>query len=261
MSESFKKKICLITGARTGIGLSVGLRLAKNGYRVIFSGRKLNDCKNTVNHLLANGFEVAETPIDLSNLSTLKTQTEMALSIWGTLDILINNGAVIEPINSIQKIDPQDFKKAVQVNYLAPTLLISYCWGDLTKNRGKVINILSGAAVNPIEGWTAYCSTKAALHMVNQQTHLEGHEHGIISIGISPGMVDTAMQGKIRDSGINQVSKVSKEDLIDAKRTGSFALWCASSDADIFSGKMISENEAAVASKYQTWIKNQKQKL
>ena len=97
--------------------------------------------------------------------------------------------------------------------------------------------------------------------MVNQQTHLEGHEHGIISIGISPGMVDTAMQGKIRDSGINQVSKVSKEDLIDAKRTGSFALWCASSDADIFSGKMISENEAAVASKYQTWIKNQKQKL
>ena len=261
MSESLKKKICLITGARTGIGLSIGLTLAKNGYRVIFSGRKLNDCKNTVNQLLANGFEVAETPIDLSNLSTLKTQTEMALSIWGTLDILINNGAVIEPINSIQKIDPQDFEKAVQVNYLAPTLLISYCWNNLMKNKGKVINILSGAAINPIEGWTAYCSTKAALHMVNQQTHLEGFEHGISSIGISPGMVDTEMQSKIRASAINRVSKVKKEDLFDTNRPGAFALWCVSSDANEFSGKMISENDTAVASKYLNWIKNKKQKL
>ena len=103
MSESFKNKICLITGARTGIGLSIGRTLAQDGYRVIFSGRKRNDCEDTVNQLLLNGFEVAENPIDLSNLSTLKTQAEMALSIWGTLDILINNGAVIEPINSIQK--------------------------------------------------------------------------------------------------------------------------------------------------------------
>ena len=97
--------------------------------------------------------------------------------------------------------------------------------------------------------------------MVNQQTHLEGYEHGISSIGISPGMVDTEMQRKIRASGINRVSRVKKEDLFDINRPGEFALWCASSDANEFSGKMISENEAAVASKYQTWIKNKKQKL
>ena len=57
MSEIFKKKICLITGARTGIGLSIGQTLAKNGYKVIFSGRKLNDCNDTVNQLVAEGFE------------------------------------------------------------------------------------------------------------------------------------------------------------------------------------------------------------
>mgnify|MGYP003324566652 CR=1 FL=1 len=97
--------------------------------------------------------------------------------------------------------------------------------------------------------------------MINQHTHLEGNQYGISSIGLSPGMVDTGMQGKIRASGINQVSKVRKEDLINSKKTGLFALWCASSDANEFSGKMISENEAIVASKYQTWIKNKKQKL
>ena len=259
MSESLKKKICLITGARTGIGLSIGLTLDKNGHRVIFSGRKINDCNDTVNQLVADGFEAVEAPIDLSNLSSLKTQTETALSIWGSIDILINNGAVIEPISLIEKLDVQNFENAVRVNYLAPSLLISYCWNNFVKNQGKVINILSGASVNPIEGWTAYCSTKAALHMINQQTHLEGNKYGITSIGISPGMVDTEMQGKIRASGVNQISKVKKEDLINTKKTGLFALWCASPEANEFSGEMISENAPQVKAKYTAWLKTQKQ--
>ena len=62
MAENFKKKICLITGARTGIGLSIGITLAKNGYRVIFSGRKLNDCKDTVTQLVTDGFQAFESP-------------------------------------------------------------------------------------------------------------------------------------------------------------------------------------------------------
>ena len=261
MLESLKKKTCLITGARTGIGLSIGQTLAQNGYRVIFSGRKLNDCKDTVNQLVTDGFQAVESPINLSNLSSLKQQTEMALSIWGTVDILINNGAVIEPITSLEKIELQDFEKAVRVNYLAPSLLISYCWNYLLKNRGKVINVLSGASINAIEGWTAYCSTKAALHMINQQTHLEGNQYGISSIGLSPGMVDTDMQGKIRASGINQVSKVRKEDLKSSKKIGLFALWCASSDANEFSGKMISENDKIVSIKYEAWVNAQKHTL
>ena len=87
MSGNFKKKICLITGARKGIGLSIGQTLAKNGYRVIFSGRSKNDCKDTVNELMANGLEAVESPINLSNLSSLKQQTEMALSILSLIHI------------------------------------------------------------------------------------------------------------------------------------------------------------------------------
>ena len=76
MLESLKKKTCLITGARTGIGLSIGQTLAKNGYRVIFSGRSVNDCKDTVNQLVTDGYEAVESPIDLSNLSSLKQHAE-----------------------------------------------------------------------------------------------------------------------------------------------------------------------------------------
>ncbi len=74
-------------------------------------------------------------------------------------------------------------------------------------------HVLSGAATNAIEGWTAYCSTKAALHMINQQTHVEGKKDFIKSIGISPGMVDTKMQGQIRqrlESRADSPSPMSK---------------------------------------------------
>ena len=97
--------------------------------------------------------------------------------------------------------------------------------------------------------------------MINQQTHLEGNKYGISSIGIRPGMVDTEMQSKIRASGVNQISKVKKEDLINTKRPGLFALWCASSEANQFSGEMISENDPEVKAKYQAWIKTQKEEL
>ena len=97
--------------------------------------------------------------------------------------------------------------------------------------------------------------------MINQQTHLEGNQHGISSIGIRPGLVDTEMQGRIRASGINHVSKIKKEDLMNSEKTGLFALWCASSNANEFSGKMISENDQIVSAKYKTWINAQNLKL
>ena len=97
--------------------------------------------------------------------------------------------------------------------------------------------------------------------MINQQTHLEGEKYGISSIGISPGMVDTEMQVKIRASGVTQISRVKKEDLINTKQPGLFALWCTSTEANQFSGEMISENDPEVKAKYQAWIKTQKQEL
>ncbi len=69
------------------------------------------------------------------------------------------------------------------------------------------------------------------------------------------------MQGRIRASGINHVSKIKKEDLMNSEKTGLFALWCASNNANEFSGKMISENDQIVSAKYEAWISAQNLKL
>ena len=253
MTNSNKNKIVLVTGSRTGIGKETGEVFARNGYKVIFSGRKLGDCAVTVEKLLAEGLEASEIAIDLSDINNLEANVNRALEVWEGLDILINNGAIIDPIAALKQIRATELENSTIINFVAPTMLIKYCWEHLKNKKGKVLNVLSGAATNAIEGWTAYCSTKAALHMINQQTHVEGKKDFIKSIGISPGMVDTKMQGQIRQSGINQVSKVKKEDLISCEVPAKFTLWCASEEANEFSGRMISLGDPDVHKRYINW--------
>ena len=257
-----ENKRVFITGGGSGIGASIVEHFCEQGSEVYFIDIKVSEAEKLIEDIKNKKYSIPTfIECDLLNIKKLQKTIADIISQKGPIDILINNGAIIEPITSLGEIELQDFEKAVRVNYLAPSLLISYCWNNLLKNRGKVINVLSGASINAIEGWTAYCSTKAALHMINQQTHLEGNQYGISSIGLSPGMVDTDMQGKIRASGINKVSKVRKEDLINSKKTGLFALWCASSNANEFSGKMISESDQIVSAKYKAWINAQNLKL
>ena len=74
------------------------------------------------------------------------------------------------------------------------------------QGAGTIITVSSGAAVNPMEGWGAYCSSKAGALMLTRALHLEEGANGIRALGLSPGTVATEMQVKIKASGVNPVS-------------------------------------------------------
>lgn len=111
---------------------------------------------------------------------------------------------------------------------------------------GSVLTISSGAAHNAIEGWSAYCSSKAAVNMLNRALHLEEAENGIRAIGLSPGTVATEMQRTIKASGINAVSQLDWETHIPADWPAKCLLWMCSSEADAHLGAEISLREDAI---------------
>ena len=76
------------------------------------------------------------------------------------------------------------------------------------RGGGVIVNLSSGAAHNPLEGWSAYCAGKAATAMLTRCAHLEMKGHGIRVFGLSPGTVATDMQRRIKASGINPVSQM-----------------------------------------------------
>ena len=83
----------------------------------------------------------------------------------------------------------------------------------LAGGGGSIVNVSSGAAYRPLEGWSAYCAGKAGLAMLTRAIALETAGKGIRVFGFSPGTIDTEMQVKIRASGMNVISQIPRADL------------------------------------------------
>jgi NAD(P)-dependent dehydrogenase (short-subunit alcohol dehydrogenase family) len=115
----------------------------------------------------------------------------------------------------------------------------------LAARRGRIINLSSGAALRPLEGWSAYCAAKAGLAMLTRSLALEYGEAGIRAFGFAPGVVDTDMQAEIRASGINPVSRLPRESLADPSLPARAITFLCTPDADAFSGGEVDIRDPA----------------
>ena len=116
----------------------------------------------------------------------------------------------------------------------------------LSQGEGTILNISSGAAHGPLEGWSAYCSSKAGAAMLTKCIQKEHGEQGLRVMGLSPGTVATDMQVKIKASGINPVSALDPSVHIPADWPAKALLWMCSAEADGYLGEEVSLRDEAV---------------
>ncbi len=76
--------------------------------------------------------------------------------------------------------------------------------------RGVLVNISSGAATRPYQGWAPYCAAKAAVNQLTEVLAMEERDHGLAAYAVSPGLVDTDMQGMIRASDERRFPEVAR---------------------------------------------------
>jgi NAD(P)-dependent dehydrogenase (short-subunit alcohol dehydrogenase family) len=108
------------------------------------------------------------------------------------------------------------------------------------RGSGVIVNISSGAATSPLEGWSAYCASKAAVLMLTRCVHLEFAGQGVRCVGLSPGTVATDMQAAIKASGINPVSQLDWAVHIPPDWAARAVAWACTDDAREFDGGDIS---------------------
>jgi NAD(P)-dependent dehydrogenase (short-subunit alcohol dehydrogenase family) len=118
--------------------------------------------------------------------------------------------------------------------------------GMEARGEGTIINISSGAATSALEGWSHYCSSKAAALMLTRATHLEYADKGIRVVGLSPGTVATDMQVAIKASGINPVSTLEVSDHIPPEWPAQCICWLATEDAREFDGDDVSLRDEVI---------------
>lgn len=219
-------KIVLVTGAGRGIGAEVVRVLAANGAKV-FAG--LFD-KHADTHEPLPG-SVIRLSLDVTSQAQVDAAVERVRSEAGGLDVLINNAGTIEPIGHLTGLSSDDLIPALATNVAGVHRMTVAALPLLRDSGGVIINAGTGAATTPMEGWTAYCTSKAAMHMLTRMFDLELAADGVQSffIGIPP--TDTAMQDTIRESGLNPISQIAQSDLVPTAVSASVIAWLCGPEA------------------------------
>ena len=202
-------KTIVITGASRGIGAAAARNFAAEGANVVLAARSEGAIAQIAEEISAAGGKATAKACDVASYDDVASLIAHATETFGGVDVLINNAGLIDPIARMDESDPTAWSGIVDVNLKGVYYGIHAALpGMLAKGAGTIINISSGAATGALEGWSHYCATKAAVLSLTRCTHKEYADHGIRSVGLSPGTVATEMQVQIKASGVNPVSQL-----------------------------------------------------
>ena len=237
-------KVVVITGASRGIGAASARAFAAAGAHVALLARDAGQLQDLAAELGPNALAL---PCDVADWVAVQAAVDAVHDRFGGLDVLINNAGVIDPIADLCAADPVEWARAMDINLKG---VFHGMRAVLPRMRaqasGTIITISSGAAVNPIEGWSAYCASKAGALMLTRMAHLEEAAHGIRVLGLSPGTVATDMQRQIKASGVNAVSQLDFSVHIPADWPARALIWMCGPAADEWRGKDVSLREDSI---------------
>ena len=231
-------KVAIVTGASRGIGAAAALALGEAGASVVLAARTTAQAEANARQINAAGGKAAAIACDVSDYAACQRLVQETTERFGPPDVLVNNAGVIEPISMVGEADPAEWARSIEINLIGAYYVIrAVLPGMIERGHGDIINVSSGAAHRPLEGWSAYCAGKAGLAMLTRSIDLEHRAAGIRVFGFQPGTTDTDMQVTIRASGINMVSRIPREQLTPVAHPARAIVYLCSEEADDLAGK------------------------
>ncbi len=235
-------KTVLITGASRGIGAEAARVFAGAGAHLVLMARSESDLKQ-----VAQPMDALVITGDVARYGDVASAVALAEERFGKLDVLIGNAGVIAPIAMLDEADPDAWGRAIDINLKGIFHGMRAAMPGMKRaGGGTILTVSSGAAHSALEGWSAYCASKAGAAMLTSAAHVEGAAHGLRVMGLSPGTVATEMQRDIRASGVNPVSQLDWADHIPADWPARALLWMCGNTADAHLGQEISLRDPGV---------------
>ena len=189
----------IVTGASKGIGRAIAQEIAKHGYPVIALARASKELEQIATELSLLHPKSMALACDLSNPKNIASAATQIYNLFPWIAGLVHNAGTIEPVQPLNQVSISLWSESIQVNLIGvqdlTQRLMKHMGGTL---QTRITTISSGASLNPVESWSAYCVAKAGLDMWARCIALEGVALNISAISIAPGIVDTDMQLTIR---------------------------------------------------------------
>jgi len=189
---SLDGKVALVTGGTRGIGRAVALEFARAGARLVVASRKQEAVDATVAELKAAGTEASGLAANVSRPADHARIIDHAVSMFGGLDILVNNAAVNPVYGPLEATDADAFDKIIAVNVRAPFELAKLALPHFrARGGGVILNISSIGALTPEPSLGIYSVSKAALISLTQALARSWGSDNVRANAICPGLIRT----------------------------------------------------------------------
>ncbi|MCU1491081.1 MAG: fabG 6 [Acidimicrobiaceae bacterium] len=187
----------LVTGAGRGIGREVACRLATLGWDVGITSRSGDELAQTAELIRAEGARVVSVTGDVSKPSDVETVCSAVEAELGAVSVLVNNAAVSGEHARTYLSDPDEWWHAMEINLRGPFLYsLRLVPAMVDRQRGYVVNINSlDCSRSADAGSPVYSISKTALGRFTEIQDAELYGSGVVTFGLSPGLVRTAMGG------------------------------------------------------------------
>jgi len=233
-------KVAIVTGSTSGMGRATAVLFAREGAKVVVTGRNEERAKAVVDQIKSEGNEAIYALVDTSKVEDVKKLVDVTLDTYGTVDIIFNNAGALS-MSSLQNVSIEEWDKIFNIN-LTSSLYLTQLAAPIMKAKGKgvIINTSSVAGFAAHHGFAAYVTSK---HAMNGLTKSMAWELGpeIRVNAIAPGAIHTAMVDSIGGPAVlqNMIDGCPMKRVGQPEDIANVALFLASDDSSFIDGQII----------------------
>jgi NAD(P)-dependent dehydrogenase (short-subunit alcohol dehydrogenase family) len=244
--------VVLITGALTGIGRATALAFAKDGARVVVSGRRNEEGEKLVAELRATGAEAEFVRADVRHEDDVKNLVEKTVARFGRLDVAVNNAGTDGTVGPITEQTAESYAATFDTNVLGTILSMKHEMRVmLAQGSGSIVNLSSTMGQRGAPNASLYTASKHAVEGLTKVAALEGAASSVRVNAIAPGPVETAMLNRFTGNAERKAALVAGVPLKRAGTPDEIAdaiLFVSSGKASFITGQIINVNGGKTAS-------------
>jgi len=236
-------RIAIVTGGNQGIGFGIARGLAGAGATVVIANRRAPEGQKASESLKKERLNALAIPVDVSNISSIKSLVSKVINDYGRIDILINNAA-IQISKPAEELSEEEWDHMMNVNLKGLFFCCQLVGREMIKRKkGKIINISSIVSKIARPGRSIYATTKAGVSHLTRSLALEWAKYNIDVNAIAPGLTLTDINKKYfaehRDELRKLISSIPKgREAYPSDYVGA-AIFFASDASDYITGQVL----------------------